>query len=99
VNSSSPRTSDHRVTYAREWLTGSRRRKVAELPPSILMRELAEARRQLGQVLDVVRETVSLTDDQLVTVAQAVGDALSWRAPDTRRDCVRGVLCDDHASA
>ena len=46
--------ADQRVTYAREFLDGSRKRKVTELPPSVLMRELAECRRHLGQVLIVI---------------------------------------------
>ena len=45
---------DQRVAYAREFLAGARKRKVDQLPPSVLMRELAECRRQLGQVLDVI---------------------------------------------
>ncbi len=47
-------TLDERVTQAREFLDGARRRKVAELPPSLLIRECAELRRQLGQVLGAV---------------------------------------------
>ena len=46
--------ADQRVTSAREFLSGARRRKVAQLPPSLLMRECAELRRLLGQVLDVL---------------------------------------------
>lgn len=45
---------DQRVDRAREFLDGALKRKVTELPPSVLMRELAEARRQLGQVLDFI---------------------------------------------
>jgi hypothetical protein len=51
-----PPNPDQRATYAREWLAGARRRKVAELPPPVLARELAEARRVLGQVLDLVTD-------------------------------------------
>jgi hypothetical protein len=47
-------TADLRVTAAREYLEGARRRKVTELPPSLLVREAAELRRALGQVLDVL---------------------------------------------
>jgi hypothetical protein len=47
-------SADQRVTAAREFLAGARRRKVDQLPPSLLMRECAELRRLLGQVLDVL---------------------------------------------
>lgn len=43
--------ADQRVAGAREYLDGARHRKVTELPPSVLVRELAETRRQLGIVL------------------------------------------------
>jgi hypothetical protein len=49
-------STDQRVTAAREFLAGARRRKVAELPHSVLMRENAKLRRQLGQVLAVIDE-------------------------------------------
>jgi hypothetical protein len=49
-------SADQRVTSAREFLAGARRRKVDQLPPSLLMRECAELRRLLGQVLDVLAE-------------------------------------------
>jgi hypothetical protein len=47
-------SADQRVTAAREFLAGARRRKVDQLPPTLLMRECAELRRLLGQVLDVL---------------------------------------------
>ena len=37
-----PVTADRRVIAAREFLTGARSRKIAELPPSVLAREAAE---------------------------------------------------------
>jgi hypothetical protein len=49
-------SADQRVISAREFLDGARRRKVDELPPSLLMRETAELRRLLGQVLNVLAE-------------------------------------------
>jgi hypothetical protein len=49
-------TVDQRITAAAEYLDGARRRKVGELPPSLLVRECAELRRLLGQVLDVIGE-------------------------------------------
>jgi len=53
-------TVDDRIGLASEYLAGARRRKVTELPPSVLMRELAETRRQLGQVLDSVSEACTV---------------------------------------
>jgi hypothetical protein len=47
-------TADQRVTQAREFLHGALKRTVDTLPPTILMRELAECRRHLGQVLVVI---------------------------------------------
>ena len=46
--------TDPRLTAAREFLDGARGRKVGQLPASVLLREDAELRRQLGQVLDVI---------------------------------------------
>lgn len=46
--------ADKRITQAREFLASARKRKVSELPPSVLVRELAEARRQVGQLLTLV---------------------------------------------
>jgi hypothetical protein len=46
--------ADLRVTNAREYLAGVRQHKVSALPPSVLLREVAELRRQLGQVLDAI---------------------------------------------
>ena len=71
-------SADQRVTFAREFLAGARRRKVAELPPSVLARELAECRRQLGQVLDVIAGNAPLTDAQREVLRQALGDAIAW---------------------
>jgi hypothetical protein len=43
---------DQRVTLAAEYLAEARQRSVEQLPPTLLMRECAELRRQLGAVLD-----------------------------------------------
>ena len=94
-------TADLRVGQAREFLAGARKRKVTELPPSILMREDAELRRQLGQVLDVVQADVSLTDEQLEVLGQALDDAIEWRTPSancTGCDDHPAGLCNDHAA-
>lgn len=48
--------TDERVRQAREFLEVARRHEVAGLPPSVMARELAEARRQVGVLLEVVRE-------------------------------------------
>lgn len=45
-------SGDTRVEIARDYLAAVRKHKVTMLPPSILTRECAELRRQLGQVLD-----------------------------------------------
>jgi hypothetical protein len=49
-------TGDMRVQLAREYLDSIRQHEVTHLPPSVLVRECAELRRQLGQVLDVSGE-------------------------------------------
>jgi hypothetical protein len=49
-------SADQRVTAARDYLTDARKRSVDQLPPSLLMRECAELRRLLGQVLGVLAE-------------------------------------------
>lgn len=80
---------DQRITLAREYLTGARRRKVDQLPPSVLVRELAETRRQLGQVLDAIdSQPAPLTPAQLSTIQ----DALDVAA-DAKRD--RAANCPD----
>ena len=54
---------DQRVTQAREYLTVAERRDVLHMPPSALLRECAESRRQLQAVLaayaDLARDTGS----------------------------------------
>jgi hypothetical protein len=47
-------SADQRVQLAREYLDGARQRPVDHLPPSRLVAELAETRRQLGIVLAVI---------------------------------------------
>ena len=54
---------DQRVANAREYLGYAREVKVGELPLSALMRMAAELRRQLGQVLDVIRELTFVVED------------------------------------
>jgi hypothetical protein len=50
---------DQRITTAREYLAGVQQRDVLHLPPSALLRECAESRRQLGQALDAATEQAS----------------------------------------
>jgi hypothetical protein len=38
-----------------------------------------------------------LTRAQRAVIAEALSDAISYRAPDTCRDCARGASCGDHA--
>jgi len=81
-------TADQRVEHARQVLAGyDKGRWTAELN---LIGHLASAVRQL---LDVITESVSLTDDQLVTLGQAITDALAWCRDDG--DCRE---CDDDPS-
>jgi hypothetical protein len=47
-------SADQRVELAREYLADVRRTGVDHLPPSVLMRECAELRRQLATVLAVI---------------------------------------------
>jgi hypothetical protein len=47
---------DERAELARAYLAEVRQRSVDQLAPTLLMRECAELRRLLGQVLDVLAE-------------------------------------------
>jgi hypothetical protein len=53
-------------------------------------------------VLDYVTESVPLSDDQLVTLGQALGDAVAWHTdPEPCGSCeyVAPALCAEHAEA
>jgi hypothetical protein len=76
-------SADQRVNAAREYLTSVRRRKVGELPPSVLVRECAELRRLLGQVLDVVEDVEVTAQDEEVTAVTMWG-GLHIAAADAR---------------
>jgi hypothetical protein len=89
-------TAGQRVTMAREFLDGARKRKVAEMPPSVLMRECAELRRLLGQVLDVISEAVTLTGADLTTMITALEDAADYRR--SRADAGGIALRDRYAA-
>jgi hypothetical protein len=47
---------DERAELARRFLAEARQRSVEQMPPTLLMREVAELRRLLGQVLGIVAE-------------------------------------------
>jgi hypothetical protein len=86
-------TADQRVTLAREYLAGARQRDINYLPPSRLMAELAETRRQLGQVLAAVAgQAPPATGAQLVTVL----DALEVAADDKRDRAATCPDCEAH---
>src|SRR5258708_37733147 len=51
-----PADADQRVAHAREFLDAIRPYKVADRPHSVLMREDADLRRFVGQLLDVISE-------------------------------------------
>lgn len=57
--------ADQRITLAREYLAAARQRDISYLPPSRMAAELAETRRQLGQVLAATTDTA--TGDTAVT--------------------------------
>jgi hypothetical protein len=66
-------SADERAELARVYLAEARQRSVEQLPPTLLMRECAELRRLLGQVLAVLAEAVRDRDDlseQLAGVAE-----------------------------
>jgi hypothetical protein len=71
---------DQRITLAREYLAAARGRDIDRLPPSRLMTELAETRRQLGQMLAVVAEREG-EHAQLAEI-RAVLAAFDWEFDD-----------------
>jgi hypothetical protein len=82
-------SADQPVILARAYLAAARGRDINHLPPSRLMTELAETRRQLGQVLGAVADPAPpLSEAQLATVL----DALDMAA-DYKRD--RAATCPD----
>lgn len=97
---------DQRITLAQEYLASLREQRVESLPPSVLMRECAELRHQLGQVLAVIEgqgEGSPLTDEQRTTVLEALNDAARWRDHKGAEECFvcarePGGLCHRHAA-
>jgi hypothetical protein len=73
-------SGDERAELARRFLAEARQRSVEELAPSLLMRECAELRRLLGQVLGILAER---QDDsrQLAEVRQLLAE-FDWEFHD-----------------
>jgi hypothetical protein len=65
-------SADPRVTAAREYLRGARQRDINYLLPSRMMAELAETRRQPGQVLAAAPTAAGV-------VAGVVTAGMRWR--------------------
>ena len=69
-------SADQRIALARDYLAGARQRDINYLPPSRLMAELAETRRQLGVVLAVIAgQAVAFDQDQAALVLSALEEA------------------------
>jgi hypothetical protein len=71
---------DERAEFARRFLAEARQRSVEQMPPTVLMREVAELRRLLGQVLAVLAERQD-AGRQLAEV-RAVLAAFDWEFDD-----------------
>jgi hypothetical protein len=92
-------SADQRVVQAREFLDAIMPYPVASRPVSVLQREDAELRRMIRALLEYVTESVSLTDGQLVTLGQALADAVAWRehgSECTGCEASPADRCDDH---
>jgi hypothetical protein len=77
-------SGDQRAELARTYLAEARQRSVEQLPPSLLMRECAELRRLLGQVLGVLAERQDQARDearQLAEVRQLLAE-FDWEFHD-----------------
>jgi hypothetical protein len=80
---------DQRVTLAREYLASIQRTGVEQLPPSRLMVEAAELRRQLAIVLSVIEhQAPALTEAQRSTVLDALDVAADYKR-------ARAATCPD----
>jgi hypothetical protein len=73
-------SADQRVQLARDYLATARRTSVEQLPPSLLMRECAELRRLLGQVLGVLADRQAETRE--LAEIRAVLAAFDWETDD-----------------
>jgi hypothetical protein len=102
-DTSGGRQPDSRITAAAEFLTSARKRKVGELPHSVLLREAAELRRLLGQALDVIGSQPILDAGIRHTLVQVFADAISYRESHLGVRCVPcevhpAGLCEVHAA-
>jgi hypothetical protein len=73
-------SGDRRVEIARDFLTDAQRRSVEQMPPSLLMREVAELRRLLGQALGILAERQA--DTRWLSEIRAVLAAFDWQHDD-----------------
>jgi hypothetical protein len=73
-------SADQRAELARQFLAEARQRSVEQLAPSLLMRECAELRRLLGQVLGILAER----QDEARQLAEIRGvlDGFQWESGD-----------------
>ena len=71
---------DERVELARKYLAEARQRGVEQMPPTLLMREVAELRRLLGQVLAVLAERQD--EGRQLAGVRAVLAAFDWERDD-----------------
>jgi hypothetical protein len=75
-------SADQRVELAREYLAAARQRDIGHMPPSRLMAELAETRRQLGLVLAAaagLEDTIVFPEGPRHTMLGALDDAATYR--------------------
>jgi hypothetical protein len=87
-------SGDVRPSIAADYLASVRKHKVTHLPPSVMVREIAELRRQLGQVLDFIEDQGhTLTGAQRATVLAALEDAIAYRSERATAWCED---CQDH---
>jgi hypothetical protein len=71
---------DQRITLARQYLAEVSGTSVEQLPPSVLMRECAELRRLLGQVLGLLGERRD--EARQLAEIRAVLAAFDWEFDD-----------------
>ena len=71
---------DERAELARRFLAEARQRPVDQLPPTLLMRECAELRRLLGQVLGLLAERQD--EGRQLAEIRAVLAAFDWEFDD-----------------
>jgi hypothetical protein len=71
---------DQRIVTAGEYLAGVEQTDVLHMPPSALLRECAESRRQLAALLGVLGERQART--RQLTRIRAVLDSFDWEFDD-----------------